>query len=218
MALPLWDPPWTGSVTATCPQSCQPMWVALLRFLPRANPKPPDTLYPTSGWSIISSIMGKILMAQGWNLISIKIMLKRHSWAVHSLIYGCWIILVAAKYLETGSWKLDHCPVSQHDWYHFIFPSPLRTMPWSHQSAKRWREWPSTRGLESASHVQRSLLPLPSEIHRHYCQLNSRPILHMRPLRLKDVVICQSSYVIQWQKRDSNSGPRRNSFILFFFY
>lgn len=129
MALPPWDPPLPGSLTATCPQSCQPTWVALLRSLRRANPKPPDTLYPTSGWSIISSIMGKILMAQGWNLISIKIMLQRHSWAVHSLIYGCWIILVAAKYLETGSWRLDHCPVSQHDWYHFIFPNPVRTTP-----------------------------------------------------------------------------------------
>lgn len=99
-------------------------------------------------------------MAQGWNLISIKIMLKRHLRAVHSLIVDVESYLRLLSYLEMDSWRLDHWPVSQQDWNHFVSSGlPPGPCHWSHQQGKRCREWPGTGG--PAECQQCALLPLP---------------------------------------------------------
>ena len=157
-----------GSAPAWQHRRFQPVWVtsshSSREMTLLSNPKPPDTLYSASGWSIISSISGKILMAQGWNLTSVKIILKSNLWATCSFIYGCWIHLVAAEYLETDSWRWVHVQTS---WtvdtasFHHL---PLLRWGWSHQKAKRCREWLAPRAwwVPAACQVHGGLCPIKS--------------------------------------------------------
>lgn len=121
-----------GSMTPTSPapaKSSQPVshpWffqrgVALNKF--------------ETSWHSIPSIwlanpfrlVGKVRMAQGWNVILIRVMLKWDSWRVHSLAYGSWARFVASKYSQLDVWRHECFQISRSNWSCLTVLAPFIT-------------------------------------------------------------------------------------------